>query len=108
MKTADFYSLLKKLEIPVAYSHFKEETALPYCVYLESRNVYGDDFENKIADTQYVVELYDDYRNLELESKLEKIFDEEGFSYDVDYGIYINEAQTYMTAYTIDTIVYKK
>lgn len=108
METKQFYSLLKQLEIPVAYSNFKTETELPYCVYLESRDVYGDDFKNTIADVQYIVELYDDVRNLELEEKIEKIFDENGFNYSVEYGVYLQDDQTFMTTYTIESIVYKK
>lgn len=108
MRTSDFYAMLKTLGIPVAYSVFKNAVELPFMVYEESREVRGDDFKNRIAETEYRIELYAYERNVELEEKLEKILDEHGFSYRADYGIYISSEQTFMTVYEVEPIVFKK
>ena len=108
MKTKDFYSMLKKLGIPVAYSVFKSEVELPYCVYEESREVRGGDFKNYIAEAEYRVELYCDERNVELEERLEKLLDENGFEYSAEYAIYISSEQMFMTVYEVEPIAFKK
>lgn len=108
MRTSEFYSMLKSLGIPVAYSAFNHEVDFPYCVYEESREVRGDDFRNRIIDVEFRVELYDDKRNVELEQKLEQMLDERGFAYRADYGIYIAEDQSFMTVYEVEPISYKK
>lgn len=108
METKQFYSLLKSLDIPVAYGAFKHEVEFPYCVYLEEIEVYGDDFKNTIKSAKYTIELYDLQRNIELEEKLEKMLDEHGFEYSAEYGTYIDDDQSFMTVYYIEPITYKK
>ena len=108
MKTNDFYSMLKTLGIPVAYSAFKNAVETPYCVYEESRDVRGDDFKNRIIEAEFRIELYCDERNVELEQKLEKLLDENGFEYSADYATYIPEEQMFMTVYQLDPISYKR
>lgn len=108
MKTQDFYKMLKQCGVPVAYSAFKNETAVPYIVYTERREVYGDDFKARIIGAQFRIELYADERDRTLETKIENLLDENGFEYEAEYGIYIEDDQTFMTVYDVGQIYYKK
>ena len=108
MRTSEFYSMLKSLGIPVAYSAFKSTVDFPYCVYEEHRDIRGDDFKNRIIEAGFRIELYDAERNVELEQKLEQMLDERGLEYGADYGIYIEDDQSFMTVYEVEPISYKK
>ena len=64
---------LEATGLPVAYSHFADQTDPPFIAYLlpESRNIAADD---SVYQTKMLVqvELYTNIRDLELEKKVEQ------------------------------------
>lgn len=60
---------LEATGLPVAYSHFADQTDPPFIAYLlpESRNIVADD-----SVYQTKIELYTNIRDLELEKKVEQ------------------------------------
>ena len=90
MTLPELRALLEKTGFPVTYSHFKEDPenpipSPPYIVYLvtHSSNLHADNkVYQKINNVQ--IELYTREKDLDAESILENILDENEVPYDWD------------------------
>ena len=95
-------TVLEGLGLPVAYNHFNTETNPPFVVYSrESTNNFSADNKVYKKINNYIVELYSDYKNIELENNLENIFDENNIFYNVEIEDYIDTEQIYRVRYVV-------
>lgn len=103
MTGAEIYEKLKKLNIPVAYSHFPEPTPAPFVVFLiPSTERYGSDFKNYIEDRTVRIELYTEFKDENLEEMIYQLFD----GYEISYEqIYIEDEKVMMSAFEFQETV---
>lgn len=103
MNLMEFKGLLETIDIPVQYQSFPIGNApdLPYLLW------YEDDSDNFKADnTNYfdvinvIVELYSDEKDLELETKLSKLFYDNEIEYDFNES-FISDENMYLKAYEV-------
>ena len=74
MELSELNELLNTLEIPVAYSHFKDLAQTPFLVYyVQNEDIRGADNKNMLSEKNIRIELYSDLKNIELEEQIEKI-----------------------------------
>lgn len=99
MNVASMNTLLKTLNIPVAYRVFKTPQNLPYIVF------YVDNTDNEFADNkvyktvnEWNIELYTDIKDPDLERRLEAILPPWN-----KVETYINDEQMYQIAYSFET-----
>lgn len=92
---------LKSLGAPVAYHHFDEAVEAPFIVY------YSPNVVNTLADNSiyhqldsYEIELYTDYKDIELEQKMHDLLTEMEIIY-YKYETYIKDEKLYMQTYQI-------
>lgn len=98
----DLKQMLEQLNIPVAYSHFNTSTNPPFICYLRgSTSNFGADNKVYKKINNYLVYLYTDYKNPELEEQLENIFDANNVFYDVASEDYIDTEQMYQIIYEV-------
>lgn len=101
MTLADIYSILQATGFPVAYSHFDEMTPTPFITYLVSysSNFMADNkVHTKIDNLQ--IELYTSKKDLESESKLENLLDENEIPYQTT-ETYINSENVFQKIYEV-------
>lgn len=103
MTQEELCAVLKQLDIPVAYHHFKEGivSGPPFLCYLRtgSEPVLADNRVYSQAQN-YDVELYTEEKSPELEERLEKLFDEHEIVYQTE-EVYIEKEDMYEVIYTI-------
>ena len=97
------FELLQTLNIPCAYSHFKDENAPkhpPYIVYL------GAGQDDTAADNEYIykrnryqVEYYFTEKNEEQENAIEKLFVDNGYLYEKSEDVYIEDEGVFVIYY---------
>ena len=83
--------MLNKMDIPVAYWCFDKSDvpALPFMVFsIPSYNVFYADGESYQKASKLYIELYTEYKDIELEGKLENIFK--------GYGINASKEEQYL------------
>ncbi len=101
MTQEELYSLLETIGIPIAQRVFPEDEqqSPPFAVYYRSgcENTYADD-KVYIKNQDFVLELYTDYRMLELEEKIETLFDENEIAYTVE-EVYLDDEKMYEIIY---------
>jgi len=105
--------ILDQVDIPVAYSHFNVTPnnpmpQPPFMVYFEQDSSnFGADNKvwKKILD--YRIEVYTDMKDLELEKKIEDIFDEHNVYYETIES-YISSQSLYQKIYDITIKKWKK
>ena len=105
MKMQDLYSLLKTINIPVAYHSFKasnmEVKQPPYIIYFAtSSNNFGADNRVYLKQNNYTVELYTNKKDFSLENKLEDALDSASIFYDKT-ETYIDTEAMYQISYQI-------
>lgn len=101
MFLSEIYSILKELQLPVAYHHFEEGSRPrpPYIVYLvtDSANLGADNWAyHKQNNLQ--VELYTIKKDLATEQKVESLFDR--------HLIYFEKVETYISSERLYQITY--
>lgn len=83
MTQGELYLKLKTLGIPVAYGVFEEKQIPPYLVFARDHTeTTSADDKVHAKQEHYTAELYDKKRNLKLEGKIEKLFDENEIIYE--------------------------
>lgn len=100
MTLPDFAKLLVSLDYPVFYDHFTSTQVLPFVVYMNpSDNTFGAD--NKVVHkTKNInVEVYTSKKDLVLEAKIEKLFDDNELYYDDPDEVYIVSEKVYKRTY---------
>ncbi|MCK0471394.1 hypothetical protein [Halalkalibacter sp. APA_J-10(15)] len=109
MTLQELNTLLEATGLPVAYSHFKATDNNPvpdppFITYLVSGsdNLMADNkVYKKISNVE--VELYTKKKNLEVEQKLEDLFDENGIPYET-YETWIESQRVFQKIYEIGVI----
>lgn len=101
MTHEQIYNLLQQIKLPLAYNHFKETQNTPYLIYLtEDTSNFGADNKVYFKINNWVIELYTDKKDLNLEAKLEKLLDEAELYYE-KYEAYIDTEKIYQVRYEI-------
>lgn len=98
----DLKTLLDQLNIPVAYDHFNTPTTPPFVVFRRySQSNFGAD--NKVYEkiNNYYIELYTEYKDVELEESLENLLTEADIFFNVEGEEYINDEKMYQIVYSI-------
>lgn len=104
MSLEDLYAILKATGYPVAYSHFKEKTSLPFITYVvtDSENFFADNKTyKKVDDVQ--IELYTNKKDLEAEKKLENLLDANEIAYETS-EIWIDSEKVFQKNYEVRLI----
>lgn len=96
-------NLLGSLNIPVAYSHFNTAVTPPVVVYRRSSTSnFGADDKVYMKNNNYYVELYTQYKDAELEERLENLLDSYDIFYEVESEDYIDSEKMYEVVYSIN------
>ena len=105
MELSELNELLNTLDIPVAYSHFKDLTETPFLIYyVQNEGIRGADNKNMLSEKNIRIELYSDLKNIELETKLEEMLIE----YELDKNeTYIESEQLLQVSYEFSMIIKK-
>lgn len=106
MCQSNVYEMLKETGVEVFYNHIDNpsKAGLPWLVYFRDKSqVRGSDFANHIKETEYIIELYTNMKDLETENKVEEILNKYGISYETT-ETYIKEENMYLVAYYIQII----
>lgn len=85
MTLAEFRSILKKTNLPVAYLEFPEETCpdMPFIVYQEvGKNAFSADDMAYVKAHQLQVDLYTKTKDEAMEELLESVLDEASIFYN--------------------------
>lgn len=99
----DLKKILDELQIPVAYSHFNTSITPPVLTYHRtSTSNFGADGKVYKKINTYYVELYTENKDVELETRLEDIFDKYEIFYNVESEDYIDQEQMYEIIYRIN------
>lgn len=95
-------TLLDQLKLPVAYNHFNTATTPPFIVYRRnSSSNFGADNKVYKKVNNYYIELYTEYKDVDLESSLELLLDSADIFYEVESEDYIDTEQMYQVVYSI-------
>ena len=98
----ELYEILKQTGRPVAYHSFKEDTELPFLIWIGagSKNFGADDkvYHNKYG---YVVEYYYEFKDLEMEDKIEELFNSNEIYWQKSEDIYIESERMFVIYYYI-------
>lgn len=81
----ELLTMLKEMDIPFAYDHFAEgESPSPsfICYLLPGTDNFSADGRVYLKVNQINIELYTDYKDLSVESKVETVLDSHGIFYD--------------------------
>lgn len=101
MDEATLFTLLKTLNLPVAYHHYESPPSPPYIVYLFS---YSSNFgaDNKVyeAGKNFQVELYTKTKDPTSEALIEGLFDANDIFWDKT-ETYIDSEDLYQVLYEI-------
>lgn len=89
---------LETTGLKVAEESFFKAPALPYIVYMETRNVNGADDVNLKVQRTLTIELYSSEIDLINEEKIEDLLDGKAFSYQKDRS-WIASDSFYQTVY---------
>lgn len=95
-------TILEQLNIPVAYNHFNTTTTPPFLIYRRaSQSNFGAD--NKVYEkiNNYYIELYTEYKDVELEERLEELLNSYDIFFNVEGEEYINDEKMYQIVYSI-------
>lgn len=101
MTHEQIYDLLQQLKLPLAYNHFKETQHTPYLIYLtEDTSNFGADNKVYFKVDNWVIELYTDKKDLNLETRLEVLLEDAELYYQ-KYEAYIDTEKMYQVRYEI-------
>ena len=103
MNLMEFKAELEKLEIPIQYRSFSvgHAPSLPYLIFYEndSDNVFADN-QNYFDVLNVACELYTDEKDIELETKLQKLL----YDLEIEYNsteTYIDSENMYLKSYDV-------
>ncbi|MGO2743190.1 MAG: hypothetical protein ACTIAM_06135 [Pseudolactococcus laudensis] len=103
MNLMEFKAELEKLDIPIQYRAFRvgHAPSLPYIIFYEndSDNVFADN-QNYYDVLNIVCELYADEKDIELETKLQKLFYDTEIQYN-STETFIDSENMYLKAYDV-------
>ena len=100
MDEATLFTLLKTINLPVAYHHFTSPPSPPYMVYLFSYNTnFGADNKVYSGAKNFQVELYTKTKDPTSEALIEDLFDE--------HDIYWDKTETYIDSEGLYQVLYE-
>lgn len=100
-------TMIASLEIPYAYYQFPEgtEQATPFiCFYFSDTTGFYADNVNFARQTTLVIELYTDEKRFDIESKVEKLLNDNELPYQ-RYESYIDSEQMLMQTYETEVFI---
>lgn len=106
MNLAQLVEILRSTGLQVAYSHFNDYTALPFITYIEggSLNLFADNSTfQKVINVD--IELYYEYKDLELEGKLEKALNDNDIPWESYPDVWIESEKCFQKIYEIGVII---
>ena len=99
------FELLQTLDMPVAYSHFKEDEgpeSPPYIVYLgNGQNTMDADNTHYYRQNQYQIEYYFTDKDEEKEAEIEDLLLENGYNYEKSEDVYIEDQGVFVIYYDV-------
>ena len=96
-------TILEQLNIPVAYDHFNTETNPPFIAFRRySQSNFGADNSVYKKIDNYYVELYTEYKDIELEQQLEDLLTSNDVFFNVESESYIDTEKMYEVIYSIN------
>ena len=102
MKIEELRKKLLTIGVPAMYRRFSSPQQPPYIVYyVNNESQYGSDDMNLLAEREIIIELYTDKKDLEIESRIDKLFENYSF---VKYENYIDSERLFETAYHVTFI----
>ena len=102
---SEFYEGLKSIGLPVTYEAWEKGNVpdLPYLVYYQTgRNPFYADNENYYATNLVTVELYTDYKDIELEASLEAFFNAQNITLSSIDETFWTDEHLYEVAYEFE------
>lgn len=103
MNEVDIKAMLEKAGLKVFYNHAKEGTKVPYITYTTTTdNIFADD---SILEKRLVLEinLYEAYRDLKIEKKLEDVLNAHKIPWNRDES-YDSESKVFIEIYETEVI----
>ena len=99
----DLKTLLETLEIPIAYDHFNTPTTPPFIAYRRyAQNNYSADGTVYKKIDNYYITLCTEYKDIELEQRLENLLQSAEIFYNVENESYIDAEQMYEIIYRVN------
>ena len=102
MKYEELFSLLKTLNIPVAYDHFNSNKTVspPFIVYREQApNTFKADDKTYYRPYNFEIELITEKKDITLESRVEELLKD--IPYDIETGSWDEDEKIYHNFYYI-------
>lgn len=100
-----FYEVLQVLDIPCAYSHFKDKdspVAPPYIVYVgNGQDTFGADNTWTYSNNRYQAEYYFTDKDESLEASIEANFLKYGYNYSKSEDIFIEDEGVFVIYYYV-------
>lgn len=93
--------IVKKIGLPNAYHHFAEGESPepPFLIYLiDSSDNFSADGKAYFKANEVHIEIYTDYKNIEVEKKAEAVLDE--------YGIFYNKLESFIESEKLYEVLY--
>ncbi|MGJ8387769.1 hypothetical protein ACSGFH_08675 [Streptococcus agalactiae] len=93
--------IIKDIGLPNAYHHFAEGESpeSPFLIYLlPASDNFSADGKVYFKANEVHIEIYTDYKNLEIEKKVEVVLDE--------YGIFYNKTEVYIESEKLYEVLY--
>lgn len=105
MTLIEIKAMLDTLGYPVAYSHFKQATDLPFICYLDAgTNNYNADNAVYQKVQNIDIELYFEHKNSTTEKALEDLLNENGITWESYPDVWIEDEKVYRKLYEIGVI----
>ena len=100
----ELLQIIKEMDIPFAYDHFAEgESPEPpfICYLLPASDNFAADGQVYFKATEVHIELYTDFKDVELEASVEAVLDEHGIFYDKS-EVWIESERLYEVLYSFE------
>ena len=96
----ELYELLSTLNLPLSYHHFSKPQKPPFMVYF-SPGAENFEADNKVYQKKniFFVEVYSPVKDLKIEERIEKLFDENEIVYE--------KRETYISTESLYQVVYE-
>jgi len=104
MKHSALFTLLKTLDIPVAYDHFDSNKNVkpPFLVYREiSTNTFKADDSTYYRPLNYELELVTEIKDVSLQESIEGLLTNNKIPYDLGDEVWDNDEKIYHNFYEI-------
>lgn len=102
MEHKDIYDLLKTLNIPVAYNHFKVKQEPPFIAYRENTpETFKADGKTYYRPYEFEIELVTEKKDVVLEKTIEDLLNTNNIPYDKSDEVWDTDEKIYHNFYEI-------